>query len=78
MRWLRLFGAIVLAAACALLVSRLLPSDRRPLVSDFPLLAEKTEPVLPSRLTARFLGTTTIVLSDGRTSIMTDGFFSRP
>ncbi len=30
------------------------------------------------RLTARFLGTATIVLDDGETSIMTDGFFSRP
>ncbi|MBU7574639.1 MAG: MBL fold metallo-hydrolase [Hydrogenophaga sp.] len=29
-------------------------------------------------LRATFLGTSTIVLSDGTTSIMTDGFFSRP
>jgi L-ascorbate metabolism protein UlaG (beta-lactamase superfamily) len=34
---------------------------------------------LPSdRLTARFMGVSTLMLSDGHTSIMTDGFFSRP
>jgi L-ascorbate metabolism protein UlaG (beta-lactamase superfamily) len=29
-------------------------------------------------LTAKYLGTSTIVISDGETSIMTDGFFTRP
>lgn len=41
-------------------------------------MRQEATPVGPARLTARFLGTTTIVLSDGRTTIMTDGFFSRP
>jgi L-ascorbate metabolism protein UlaG (beta-lactamase superfamily) len=38
-------------------------------------------PPVPSpdnRLTARFFGVSTILLSDGRSAIMTDGFFSRP
>lgn len=29
-------------------------------------------------LTARFMGVTTLLLDDGQTAIMTDGFFSRP
>jgi L-ascorbate metabolism protein UlaG (beta-lactamase superfamily)/cbb3-type cytochrome oxidase subunit 3 len=29
-------------------------------------------------LTAKYLGTSTVVISDGETSIMTDGFFTRP
>ena len=39
-----------------------------------PSLEEATE----NRLTATFFGTTTILISDGETSVMTDGFFSRP
>ena len=30
------------------------------------------------RLTVRFLGVTTLLFSDGKTSLMTDGFFTRP
>jgi L-ascorbate metabolism protein UlaG (beta-lactamase superfamily) len=32
----------------------------------------------PGRLTARFFGVGTVLLDDGETAIMTDGFFSRP
>jgi len=31
-----------------------------------------------NRLTARFFGVSTVLLSDGRSAVMTDGFFSRP
>ena len=44
---------------------------------------ERTEPDAPAepappRLTATFLGVSTVLLSDGETSLMTDGFFTRP
>lgn len=32
----------------------------------------------PPRVTATFLGVSTVLLSDGETSLMTDGFFTRP
>ncbi len=32
----------------------------------------------PQRLTAIYMGTSTVLISDGETSIMTDGFFTRP
>src|SRR5882724_9650251 len=32
----------------------------------------------PDRLSARFFGVSTILFDDGKTAIMTDGFFSRP
>lgn len=32
----------------------------------------------PARINARFMGTTTILLDDGKTRILSDGFFSRP
>jgi L-ascorbate metabolism protein UlaG (beta-lactamase superfamily) len=35
-------------------------------------------PVPAGRLTARFFGVSTLLFSDGRSAVMTDGFFSRP
>ena len=45
-----------------------------------PMLADgELPPAGPdARLTARFFGVSTILLSDGRSGIMSDGFFSRP
>lgn len=45
-------------------------------LSDY-LVAPIQQPTI-NDLTVQFLGNTNIVLSDGHTSIMTDGFFSRP
>ncbi|MHC8327393.1 MBL fold metallo-hydrolase [Pseudomonas sp. LB1P83] len=42
-----------------------------------PLVLPPSGPT-SSPLTARFMGVSTLMLSDGNTSIMTDGFFSRP
>ena len=39
---------------------------------------EELKPSAGGEVTARFLGVSTILLSDGNTAIMTDGFFSRP
>ncbi|TDF36391.1 MBL fold metallo-hydrolase [Alteromonadaceae bacterium M269] len=43
---------------------------------DYFLAKQATSDSAP--LTAQFLGTATVVISDGETSIMTDGFFTRP
>ena len=39
---------------------------------------EELKPSTGGKLTARFFGVSTILLSDGSTAIMTDGFFTRP
>ena len=39
---------------------------------------DELKPSTGGPLTARFFGVSTILLSDGNTAIMTDGFFSRP
>ncbi|HEU0099804.1 MAG TPA: hypothetical protein VFQ67_13650 [Allosphingosinicella sp.] len=75
---MRFFRSLALAAATAALAGCMAPPARRPPVTRYPLLEEEPSPPRPPRLTARFLGTSTLVLSDGRTTIMTDGFFSRP
>jgi L-ascorbate metabolism protein UlaG (beta-lactamase superfamily) len=54
------------------------PLARRPAVTEFEPLAERPTPAEPANLTEHNFGTSTIVFSDGRTTIMTDGFFSRP
>lgn len=69
---------IALATVVLALGGCMVPLVQRPHVTDYKLLKEDPGPTPPAELTARFLGTTTIILSDGRTSIMTDGFFSRP
>jgi L-ascorbate metabolism protein UlaG (beta-lactamase superfamily) len=42
------------------------------------LAAPALETTSGPRLTVRFLGVTTLLISDGSTSLMTDGFFTRP
>jgi L-ascorbate metabolism protein UlaG (beta-lactamase superfamily) len=41
-------------------------------------LSERAAPARPGQLRAVFLGVSTILLHDGDTAILTDGFFSRP
>lgn len=41
-------------------------------------LVELTTPSLENELTVQFIGNTNLLFSDGETSILTDGFFSRP
>jgi glyoxylase-like metal-dependent hydrolase (beta-lactamase superfamily II) len=49
-----------------------------PSLEPFSALVLPPSALLSDRLTARFMGVSTLMLSDGHTSIMTDGFFSRP
>ena len=43
-----------------------------------PTATEELKPSTGGKLTARFFGVSTILLSDGSTAVMTDGFFTRP
>lgn len=48
------------------------------MVDPYSALELHATPPSPSALTARFMGVSTIALSDGDTTILTDGFLSRP
>ena len=48
----------------------------RPSIDAYPMLAAGVAP--GPAVTARFLGVTTLAISDGTTTLVTDGFFSRP
>ncbi len=50
----------------------------RPVPEQIRNLTLQTEPSKTSGLTIQFLGNTNILLDDGETRILTDGFFSRP
>lgn len=50
----------------------------RPLVTDLGPSATRAPQAQQAGLTAQFFGTTTLAFSDGTTTIVTDGFFSRP
>ncbi|HJE58816.1 MAG TPA: MBL fold metallo-hydrolase [Nocardiopsis listeri] len=61
------------------------PSERgarggllRPSLSPWVELREPAADHAPGRLRAVFLGVSTILLTDGETAVLTDGFFSRP
>lgn len=47
-------------------------------VAVLPPITDSSQRQRSNSLTARFFGTTTIALTDGTTTIVTDGFFSRP
>lgn len=65
--------------AVAFMLSACLPLARRPMVTDYMKEPPPRQTgQAAGKLTARFLGTSTIVISDGKTTIMTDGFLSRP
>ena len=49
-----------------------------PSLAPYASLALRSTSPAAQRLTGRFIGTATILLDDGETAIMTDGFFSRP
>ncbi len=54
----------------------LLNSETAPLVGSGHQIENPS--VSPQQLTATFIGTTTLLFSDGQSSIMIDGFFTRP
>jgi L-ascorbate metabolism protein UlaG (beta-lactamase superfamily) len=66
---------IVLSAFAAALVALFSAACIHPSLAPYATLEAPTK---PSGLTARFLGTATLVFDDGSTALMTDGFFSRP
>lgn len=71
-RTLAALGLLVLAAG-GYLAWRL---RDRPALERWPTLAAR--PTTGPAVTARFLGVTTLAISDGTTTLVTDGFFTRP
>jgi L-ascorbate metabolism protein UlaG (beta-lactamase superfamily) len=80
-RWVKVTAMIVAGLSVLIVVVSYLV-DKRPEPSEYaPWLTERID--LPSphpqySLRVSFLGTTTILLDDGRNAVMTDGFFTRP
>lgn len=68
MPWHRLTPILLLLAACMTACHPAYPGERD----------KELKPSAGGAVTARFFGVSTILLSDGNTAIMTDGFFSRP
>ncbi|MDP4014988.1 MAG: hypothetical protein U0990_07700 [Candidatus Nanopelagicales bacterium] len=64
-------GSAVVAAGVAALV-------RRPELPDGPFTPEAASIISDSGIRVTFLGVSTLVISDGETNLITDGFFTRP
>lgn len=67
--------AVGLLALAVLAVMHMFAS---PSLAPYGTLTLPAEEATPAELHARFFGVSTILFSDGTTSIMVDGFFSRP
>lgn len=78
-RWLRRLGLVVLALVLAALAWVTVRYAQRPDLSAYQVLTlpEAAAPELGA-LRLRFLGVSTLLLDDGQTALMTDGFFTRP
>lgn len=50
----------------------------RPALTPFAALEQPAVPAGHQGLTAKFLGVSTVLVEDGTTALLTDGFFSRP
>jgi L-ascorbate metabolism protein UlaG (beta-lactamase superfamily) len=74
MRFALLAAAVVVLAAGTFLFIKL----SHPSFAPYASLELSSSPPKAGRLTARFLGVTTILLDDGENALLTDGFFSRP
>lgn len=75
----RIALTLLLAAALCIAIAGYVLLSHPPLAPYAPPeLPPATAPLPPGRLTARFFGVGTVLLGDGETAIMTDGFFSRP
>jgi L-ascorbate metabolism protein UlaG (beta-lactamase superfamily) len=67
------------AAALALTFGFLAgPSSPQPVVGPLKVATLPASPVAAGRVAVRFMGTTTLLLDDGTTQILVDGFFTRP
>ena len=77
LRWLALALAAALLAAAGGLAWIL---HDRPSLERYADLTVRDRSVsaAPDRLTVTFMGVSTLLFSDGKTSVLTDGFFSRP
>ena len=68
-RWM--IGALLVAAIAIIVSFQLSPSR------DHWPVAEPHPPAQPGDVTLTFLGTSTVLISDGTTHLLTDGYFSR-
>ncbi|WP_300525958.1 MBL fold metallo-hydrolase [Alcanivorax sp.] len=68
-RWM--IGALLIAAIAITVSFQLAPSR------DHWPVAETQPPAQPGEVTLTFLGTSTVLISDGTTHLLTDGYFSR-
>lgn len=78
MFWLKLTGGVLVAIIVAVLGTVMWLLNDRPSLQAYEGLQMAATPVAPGDVQVKFLGVGTILIEDGETAILTDGFFSRP
>jgi L-ascorbate metabolism protein UlaG (beta-lactamase superfamily) len=76
MKWLKRIGGALVVIAVALFVAGWWLLNDRPSLTQYE--AMRAAPAEAGGISVKFLGVATILIDDGETALLTDGFFSRP
>lgn len=76
MKWVKRIGGALAAIAFVLFVVGWWLLNDRPSLAQYDSM--HAAPATPGAVSVRFLGVATILIDDGETALLTDGFFSRP
>lgn len=78
MRWLRRIGALLIAILVVAVSAIVWLANDRPSLQPYAAMQMSAAKVASGDVRVKFLGVATILIDDGETAILTDGFFSRP
>ncbi|MEQ1887700.1 MAG: MBL fold metallo-hydrolase [Alphaproteobacteria bacterium] len=78
MKWLKWIGGILVVLILVVIGAYAWLLNDRPSLQPYSGMQMASTPVAPGNVQVKFLGVGTLLIEDGETAILTDGFFSRP
>ncbi|MDO9461017.1 MAG: MBL fold metallo-hydrolase [Alphaproteobacteria bacterium] len=78
MKWLRRIGGLLLAILIVAVSAVVWLANDRPSLQPYAAMQMSAAKEESGNVRVKFLGVATILIDDGETAILTDGFFSRP
>ena len=78
MKWLKRIGGIAAAITVLVIIAGAWMYHKRPSLEPYDGMRMRAAEIAPGEVRVKFLGVATLLIEDGETAILTDGFFSRP